>query len=95
MVDTYVDNKLIHPEDRATFNMFIEHHRAATYAPVVMAEMVRIEQKLNKKGVKVVYMFPGYGELTRFVKNRFGLLAEIPQSLANSGKSYFQIFYSY
>ena len=86
MVDKFVDNKIIDPKDNDKYNMFIEHHRAETMAPVVLAEMVRIEQKLNAKGVKVVYLFPGLGEITRFVKNRFGLCAEIPPALANSGK---------
>ena len=86
LVDTFVDNKLIHPQDKDKFNLFIEHHRAATMAPVLMAEMIRFEQNLNKKGIKAIYLFPGYGELTRFIKNRFGLFPEIPLSLRDSGK---------
>ena len=88
LVDNFVDNKLIHPNDKDKFNLFIEHHRAATMAPVLMAEMIRFEQKLNRQGIKSVYLFPGYGELTRFVKNRFGLFSEIPLSLRDSGNSF-------
>ena len=85
LVDTFVDNEIINPKDNTKFNMFIEHHRAATMAPVVFAEMVRIEQKLNQSGIKTVYLFPGYGQLVRWMKNRFGLMQEIPQALAKSG----------
>ena len=74
--------------DKITFEKICERHRLETESPIVMAEMVQFEKKLNQMGVKTIFMFPGYGEITRFMKSRFGLMQPIHPEIANSSKSY-------
>ena len=61
----------------------------ATESPIVLAEMVQFEKRMNDMGIKTVFLFPGYGELTRFMKSRYSLVQEIPQKMSTSGKSCF------
>ena len=82
-----ITGKIIDPLDKTTFEQRCKRHRLETEAPIVIAEMVQFEKKMNRLGVKTVYMFPGYGEITRFMKSRYGLMQEIPRELANSGKN--------
>ena len=72
--------------DQRTFEAICKRHRLETESPIVLAEMVQFEKKMNKLGVNTVFMFPGYGDITRFMKSRFGLMQEIPREIAHSSK---------
>ena len=82
--DTFTDNSYIDVGDKNAFDLFCARHVKATEAPVLIAEMVQFEKKLNSKGIQSIFLFPGYGELARFQKSRYGLMQEIPSSLTNS-----------
>lgn len=72
--------------DQRTFEAICKRHRLETESPIVFAEMVQFEKKMNKLGVNTVFIFPGYGDVTRFMKSRFGLMQEIPREIALSSK---------
>ena len=86
LIDIFTDNSYINKNDRAAFENFCARHTKTSEAPVVMAEMVQFEKRLNNMGIKSIFLFPGYGELSRFMKSRYGLVQEIPKFLTNSGK---------
>ena len=86
-MDHWTDSSYIDPKDEDTYNRFIAKHVKTTEAPVVLAEMIQFEKRLNAKGIKGIYLFPGYGELTRFLKSRYSMVQEIPHSIATSGES--------
>ena len=86
LINIFTNNKYIDPNDRNAFQTFCTRHTKATEAPVVIAEMVQFEKRLNAKGIHSIFLFPGYGEISRFVKSRYGLMQDIPKFLTNSGK---------
>ena len=91
--DPFTNNEYIDQNDEKAYRTFIARHTKATESPVLLAEMVNFEKKLNQQGIKSIFLFPGQGELSRFMKSRYGLVQEIPSSIANSCKSLIIVIY--
>ena len=66
--------------------MICQRHRLETESPIVMAEMIQFEKKMNKLGVHTIFLFPGYGEIVKFMKSRFGCMQRIPKQISESSK---------
>ena len=86
--DAYID-----PLDKDAYNRFIAKHVMATESPVVLAEMIQFEKRMNEMAIKTIFLFPGQMELTRFMKSRYGLVQEIPYKISTSGKKYCYVGY--
>ena len=77
----YTTNEYI--DNYRQFEEYSAQEEALLDAPVLIFEMIKMVKELKSYGVDVCWHFPGQQNMTRFFKQRFGGMGEVPKIIRN------------
>ena len=67
----------------AQFEEFSAQEEALLDAPILIFEMIKMVKELKSCAIDVIWHFPGQQNMTRFFKQRFGGMGEVPKIIQN------------
>ena len=71
--------RLIPSTDEEGFNDYCKAEIARLNAPILMAQMIKLVKKMEKRKIAVIWHITGYPDSVRFFKNRLHHLNQVPE----------------